>query len=110
MAIESRPMRSSASIPTWWATPEDRDLTSRLYGGDRRVRIRQELLLEWRFRALKAMGATPGVLHMNEGHSAFAVLEAIRSRMHDEGIGFDEAVWRVSREVVLPRTPSSRGS
>ena len=59
--------------------PEDRELTSRLYGGDGRVRIRQELLLGvGGFRALKAMGITPGVLHLNEGHSGFAVLEAIR--------------------------------
>ena len=58
--------------------PEDRELTSRLYGGDGRVRIRQELLLGvGGFRALKAMGITPGVLHLNEGHSGFAVLEAI---------------------------------
>ena len=62
--------------------PEDRELTSRLYGGDGRVRIRQELLLGvGGFRALRAMGITPGVLHLNEGHSGFAVLEAIRSRM-----------------------------
>ncbi len=61
--------------------PEDRELTSRLYGGDGRVRIRQELLLGvGGFRALRAMGITPGVLHLNEGHSGFAVLEAIRSR------------------------------
>ena len=66
--------------------PEDRELTSRLYGGDGRVRIRQELLLGvGGFRALKAMGITPGVLHLNEGHSGFAVLEAIRSRMEEEG-------------------------
>ena len=68
-------------------TPEDRELTSRLYGGDSRIRIRQELLLGvGGFRALRAMGITPGVLHLNEGHSGFAVLEAIRSRMQDEGI------------------------
>ena len=66
--------------------PEDRELTSQLYGGDGRTRIRQEMLLGvGGFRALKAMGITPGVLHMNEGHSGFAVLEAIRSRMEDEG-------------------------
>ena len=79
--------------------PEDRELTSRLYGGDWRVRIRQELLLGvGGFRALKAMGITPGVLHLNEGHSGFAVLEAIAMRMAEEGIGFDQAVRRVSRE------------
>jgi len=54
--------------------PEDRELTSRLYGGDGRTRIRQELLLGvGGLRALKAMGISPGVLHLNEGHSGFAV-------------------------------------
>ena len=68
-------------------SPEDRELTSRLYGGDGRVRIRQELLLGvGGFRALRAMGITPGVLHLNEGHSVFAILEAIRSRMQEEGL------------------------
>jgi starch phosphorylase len=46
--------------------PEDRELTSRLYGGDGRIRIRQELLLGiGGFRALRAMGVTPAVLHLN---------------------------------------------
>ena len=77
--------------------PEDRELTSRLYGGDGRVRIRQELLLGvGGFRALRAMGVTPGVLHLNEGHSGFAVLEAIRGRMEEEGLTFDQAAPRVS--------------
>jgi len=91
--------------------PEDRELTSRLYGGDGRVRVRQELLLGvGGFRALRAMGVTPGVLHLNEGHSGFAVLEAIRSRMQDEGIGFDVAAARVSREVIFTtHTPVPAG-
>jgi starch phosphorylase len=91
--------------------PEDRELTSRLYGGDGRTRIRQELLLGiGGFRALKAMGITPGVLHLNEGHSGFAVLEAIHSRMEEEGIGFDLAVPRVSREVIFTtHTPVPAG-
>jgi glycogen phosphorylase len=92
-------------------TPEDRDLTSRLYGGDGRVRVRQELLLGvGGFRALKAMGITPGVLHMNEGHSGFAVLEAIRSRMEEEGISFDQALPQVAREVAFTtHTPVPAG-
>jgi starch phosphorylase len=91
--------------------PEDRDLTSRLYGGDGRVRIRQELILGvGGFRALKALGITPGVLHLNEGHSAFAVFEAIRTRMQDEGVDFEEAARRVSREVVFTtHTPVPAG-
>jgi len=91
--------------------PEDRELTSRLYGGDLRIRIRQELLLGvGGLRALKALGISPGVLHLNEGHSAFAVLEAVRIRMEDEGIKFDVAVPRVSREVVFTtHTPVPAG-
>ena len=91
--------------------PEDRELTSRLYGGDRRVRIRQELLLGvGGLRALKEMGIAPGVLHLNEGHSGFAVLEAIRMRMEDEGLTFERAVPRVSREVVFTtHTPLPAG-
>ncbi|MGC1644460.1 MAG: alpha-glucan family phosphorylase [Candidatus Sulfotelmatobacter sp.] len=91
--------------------PEDRELTSRLYGGDLRIRIRQELLLGvGGLRALKALGISPGVLHLNEGHSAFAVLEAIRMRMEEEGLAFDAAVPRVSREVVFTtHTPVPAG-
>jgi len=91
--------------------PEDRELTSQLYGGDRRIRIRQELLLGvGGFRALRAMGITPGVLHLNEGHSAFALLEAISTRMVEEGLSFDQAASRVSREVVFTtHTPLPAG-
>jgi starch phosphorylase len=91
--------------------PEDRELTSRLYGGDLRIRIRQEVLLGvGGLRALQALGISPGVLHLNEGHSGFAVLEAIRMRMEEEGIAFDAAVPRVSREVVFTtHTPVPAG-
>ena len=92
-------------------TPEDREMTSRLYGGDGRVRVHQELLLGvGGLRALKALGITPGVLHLNEGHSGFAVLEAIRQRMNEEGISFEKAVPRVAREVVFTtHTPVPAG-
>ncbi len=91
--------------------PEDLELTSRLYGGDGRTRIRQELLLGvGGFRALKAMGITPGVLHLNEGHSGFAVFEAIRTRMLEEGMDFDHAARRVPREVIFTtHTPVPAG-
>jgi starch phosphorylase len=87
------------------------EITSRLYGGDGRVRIRQELLLGvGGVRALRAMGITPGVFHMNEGHSGFAVLEAIRERMYDEGLTFDQAVPYVKQEVVFTtHTPVPAG-
>src|SRR5271157_1338643 len=91
--------------------PEDRDTTSRLYGGDARTRIRQELLLGvGGHRALKAMGITPGVLHLNEGHSGFAVLEAVRNRMWEEGLDFYAAARQIPREVMFTtHTPVPAG-
>ena len=92
-------------------SPEDRELTSRLYGGDSRVRVRQELLLGvGGYRALREMGITLGVLHLNEGHSSFAVLEAIRSRMEEEGLSVYQALSHVAREVVFTtHTPVPAG-
>jgi starch phosphorylase len=91
--------------------PEDRELTSRLYGGDHRVRIRQELVLGvGGVRALKALGISPGVYHLNEGHSVFATLEAIRERMEEDGISFDEALREVAqRTVFTTHTPVPAG-
>jgi starch phosphorylase len=91
--------------------PEDRETTSRLYGGDARTRIRQELLLGvGGFRALKAMGISPGVLHLNEGHSGFAVFEAIRDRMVEEGVDFNTAASQIPREVMFTtHTPVPAG-
>jgi starch phosphorylase len=91
--------------------PEDRELTSRLYGGDDRIRIRQELLLGvGGVRALAALGIAPGVLHLNEGHSAFAPLELVRQRMVVEGIDFWESLRRVSAQVVFTtHTPVPAG-
>ncbi|MEQ8786985.1 MAG: alpha-glucan family phosphorylase [Pirellulaceae bacterium] len=90
---------------------EDRELTARLYGGDTRVRIRQELLLGvGGVRAMKAMGITPGVLHLNEGHSAFAGLELVRQRMHSEGLDFQTASHEVARQSCFTtHTPVPAG-
>src|SRR5947209_1154998 len=60
-------------------TPEDRNITAQLYGGDAHTRIQQEMVLGiGGLRALRALGREPTVCHMNEGHSAFAALERAR--------------------------------
>ena len=89
----------------------DQALTSRLYGGDAKVRIRQELLLGvGGVRAVDAMGIHPSVLHLNEGHSAFAGLEMIRSLMESEGMPFGEAARIVSKMTVFTtHTPVAAG-
>jgi len=92
-------------------SPEDRELTSRLYGGDNRTRIRQELVAGvGGVRALRALGIKPGVYHLNEGHSAFAVLEVIRERMMDDGLSFEEARREVRQcTVFTTHTPVPAG-
>jgi starch phosphorylase len=92
-------------------SPEDRELTARLYGGDDRIRIRQELLLGiGGVKALAGLGISPGVIHLNEGHSAFATLELIRCRMDAEGISVAEATRRVASQVVFTtHTPVPAG-
>ncbi|HQQ35053.1 MAG TPA: alpha-glucan family phosphorylase [Rugosibacter sp.] len=63
-------------------SPADRDITHQLYGGDRRTRIEQEILLGvGGVRALRALGLQPTVWHINEGHAAFLVLERIHELM-----------------------------
>ena len=72
--------------------PEDREITARLYGGDREMRIRQELLLGvGGLRALGHLGIQPTICHMNEGHSAFLSLERIRALMQEQGLSFAAA-------------------
>jgi len=90
---------------------EDRQLTSRLYGGDQRTRIRQEILLGiGGVRALEALGIKPSVIHMNEGHSAFAPLEFIRGRMEHDGLPFDEALRETAAMgVFTTHTPVPAG-
>ena len=89
----------------------DRKLTSRLYGGDARIRIRQELLLGvGGVKALHALAIHPSVIHMNEGHSAFAGLEMIRNQMDECGVPFGEAVRDVAAMTVFTtHTPVAAG-
>jgi starch phosphorylase len=89
----------------------DRTLMARLYGGDARNRIRQELLLGvGGIRLLHALNINPSVLHLNEGHSAFAVLEMIRARMEVSAIPFGEAMRDVAAMTVFTtHTPVAAG-
>jgi starch phosphorylase len=92
-------------------TPAMRSLTAQLYGGDEVTRIRQELLLGVAgLRALGALGIRPHVFHLNEGHSAFAILERMRERVEDDGLSFDEALRETAMQVVFTtHTPVPAG-
>jgi len=83
-------------------SPEDREITCRLYGGDDEMRVKQEMVLGiGGARALEAVGIQPSVYHMNEGHSAFLGLERIRRLMEEQGLSFDEARIPVSASTVF---------
>lgn len=74
-------------------SPIDRMITSSLYGGDKELRIRQEILLGiGGLKALAAMGINPTICHMNEGHAAFMALEKIRQLRQNSNMSFEEAV------------------
>ncbi len=90
--------------------PWDRDLTARLYGGDRETRVQQEIILGiGGVRVLKQMGAEPSVYHLNEGHAAFVVLQRIREWC-EKGWAFDAALEEVRRTTVFTtHTPVAAG-
>jgi len=92
--------------------PEDRELTSKLYGGDIDMRIRQEILLGiGGVRALKALGIEPDVFHLNEGHSAFLGLERIRDFMAERKMPYEVAFEVVrSSSVFTTHTPVPAGN
>jgi starch phosphorylase len=91
--------------------PHLRDLTGRLYGGDEVTRIRQEILLGvGGLRALRALDVRPRVLHLNEGHSAFAVLERTRERVEGDGLAFEDALRETALQTVFTtHTPVAAG-
>ena len=70
--------------------PWDRELSARLYGGDRETRVQQEIILGiGGVRALKSLGIEPSAFHLNEGHAAFVGLEkAIQRRQGRNTMGF----------------------
>jgi len=92
--------------------PEDQVITAQLYGGDQEFRIRQEIVLGMGgFRALQAMGITPQVFHMNEGHSAFLGLERVGEYVRNEGLDFSSALQVVAASSIFTtHTPVPAGN
>ncbi|MEA2030525.1 MAG: alpha-glucan family phosphorylase [candidate division Zixibacteria bacterium] len=89
-----------------------REVTSVLYGGDKEMRIQQEIILGiGGVRALKALGVEPTIFHLNEGHSWFLTLERIRNLMQEHGLSYQEArqyVW--STTIFTTHTPVPAGN
>ena len=90
---------------------EHRWMTKRLYGGDKRARVAQEMLLGiGGIRLMRALGHHVDVFHFNEGHAVFAALELIREQMAT-GADFRTAVKNVKNVVVFTtHTPVPAGN
>lgn len=91
---------------------DDREITARLYQGDRDMRIRQEIMLGvGAIRALRKMEIKPTCYHMNEGHSAFMTLQRIRELVLNEGLTFWQAAEAVrAGSVFTTHTPVPAGN
>ena len=91
---------------------EDRLITAELYGGDLEMRMRQEIVLGiGGVKALSALGISPDVFHMNEGHSAFLALERIRLNVTDKELDFYSALQVVAAaNVFTTHTPVPAGN
>ncbi|MDR2192133.1 MAG: alpha-glucan family phosphorylase [Endomicrobium sp.] len=92
--------------------PEAREITGQLYGGDRDMRIRQELVLGiGGIKLLNALNIKPDVIHINEGHSAFLLFEKLRRYVEDDGLSVDEAFELVKSGCVFTtHTPVPAGN
>ena len=79
---------------------EFRNITLKLYGGDKEMRIRQEIVLGMAgVELLKKLGLTPTVYHMNEGHSSFLTLQLIKNTMKEKQVSF-----QIAKEIVTSQT------
>ena len=92
--------------------PEDREITLKLYGGDQEMRIRQEIVLGMAgTKLLKILGLNPTIYHMNEGHSAFLILQLIKDIMEEKQVNFEIARNIVSSKTVFTtHTPVPAGN
>ena len=91
--------------------PNDRELSARLYGGDREIRISQEIVLGiGGVRTLRALGIDPSIWHINEGHAAFLNLERCRERIA-AGLTFNEAREAIAaNSLFTTHTPVPAGN
>ncbi|MCV0403300.1 MAG: alpha-glucan family phosphorylase [Chloroflexi bacterium] len=93
--------------------PSDRPITHILYVRGREMRLCQELVLgRGGVRALRALGIDPAVWHLNEGHSAFLLVERAGELVAGEpGLAAGEALRRVGRDAVFTiHTPVPAGN
>ncbi|RMA97701.1 alpha-glucan family phosphorylase [Hydrogenothermus marinus] len=82
--------------------PWDREISYRLYTPDLQQRLRQQIVLGiGGYKVLKELGIEYSILHLNEGHPAFAIFERIRNFVEDENLTLDEAIEKVKRSSIF---------
>ncbi|OQX03760.1 MAG: alpha-glucan phosphorylase [Desulfobacteraceae bacterium IS3] len=93
-------------------SPEAREITARLYAGEQKIRVYQEILLGvGGMRALDAMGIHPAVCHLNEGHSAFSSIERLYQIMTAHHVNLKTALEIIPRTTVFTtHTPVAAGN
>lgn len=91
--------------------PEDRLITSKLYVSGRDMRLHQEIVLGvGGVRALRALGIEPTVWHLNEGHSAFLLLERWKESLSSGQVLEDAANAVKSQSILTIHTPVAAGN
>lgn len=90
--------------------PWNKSISTRLYAGNLEQRLRQEMVLGiGGTEVLNTLSIKPSVLHLNEGHPAFALLELIRERIQG-GMSYEEAVRQVrATSIFTTHTPVPAG-
>ncbi len=79
---------------------EHRGTTLKLYGGDQEMRIKQEMVLGiGGVTLLETLGIKPTIYHMNEGHSSFLVLEAIKNTIKEKQVSFN-----IAKDIITAKT------
>ncbi len=91
--------------------PGHRRISDHLYISDLEQRLLQEIVLGLGgTEILAALGIKHSVLHMNEGHPAFALLERLWERMEDGKMTYGDAVQAVrATSVFTTHTPVPAG-
>lgn len=93
-------------------SPEYRDITNYLYVADKEKRIQQEIVLGiGGYRLLKTLKLNPKIYHLNEGHSAFLLIEHLIDLIKNENLSFDEAfIMTKSSSIFTTHTPVEAGN
>jgi len=92
--------------------PDYRKITEYLYDDNRDIRIMQEIIIGLAgVRVLEAIMVNPDVYHLNEGHSAFSIIERLNNLINKQGLTFEQARALVkSTTVFTTHTPVAAGN